>query len=163
MADLQAISEGLAANAAALKNQTDLVKQVSAYPLENPTAPAILVAGVEADGYAYEGFSGGSVEPTVLLNVLVQAVLGELSRPVTFRRLNRLMAASGSESLVAAIEADPLLTSRYQEDGTGDFQLVTGQDPAASAVAFHAYRGWSFINLAGAQYVVANWTFTVQA
>lgn len=162
-ADLQAICEGLAANAAALKAQPDLIKQVSAYPLENPTAPAVLIAGVEADGYQFEGYSGGSVEPSVLLNLLVQVVLGEISKPVTFKRLNRLMAPWGDESLVVALEADPQLTSRYQEDGSS-FTVLTGQSPAASAVAFHAYRGqslWTAGN--GVTYVSANWTFTVQA
>lgn len=163
MADLQAICEGLAANGAALKT-AGLIKQVSAYPLENPTAPALLVAGVEPAGYEYVTFGGGAVEPSIRLSVLVQVVLGKLSAPVTFKLLHRLMAATGSESLVATIEADPQLTSRYQEDGTGDFDILTSQAAAADFVSFNAYRGQSIWTAeSGIVYVSANWAFEVRA
>jgi hypothetical protein len=95
---------------------------------------------------------------------LVQVVLGDVSKPISQKILNRLLASIGNESLVAAIEADQSLTSRYREDGAGDFELAHSQMPAAQSVSFTGWRGQTLWTApTGVVHVSGNWAFEVLA
>ena len=155
MGDLQAIREGLAANLAALRTNETVV-QVSAYLLDNPTPPSLVVAGVDSDGYEEQAYTGQSVSYTIL----VEACLGLVADITSQKTLNRLLSPTGSASLVAAAKATPTLTSRLNDDGT----ISTGQAAAAESIAFDGYRGQTrFVLSNGSEVLLATWAFTVFA
>lgn len=163
MADLTDIRRGLAANLAVLKVAAGFtakgvkpIGQVSPWLLDNPTPPSVLIAGVEAEGLDYLGFGSSSISATFL----VEACLGTVSDIGSQKLLSALMAADGTTSLVAALEADGRLTSRLGDDG----RVTTDQDPAATSVAVQGYRGQSRIKLGNTtEVLLATWAVQVLA
>lgn len=133
MADLDAIARGIAANLATLRT-ANVVGQVSAYPLENPSPPTLQVAGVATIDYDEHGF-GITGEDT--WTVLVEAVLGRVSDVASQTLLYRLLSES---SVKTAIESDPTLTQRISVDGNA---ITTGQPAAALWAKCRRYRGQS--------------------
>lgn len=154
MADLQTIREAIAGNLHALK-ANDTVVQVSAYLLDNPTPPSLMVAGVAEDGVDPLGYSdAGGVSWTIL----IEAALGRTSDIGSQKLLNKLLTPTGSTSLIAAVQADRKLTKRLSDAGV----LTTGQAAAASDLAFAGYRGQvSFVLENGSRVLLATWAFTV--
>jgi hypothetical protein len=130
-----------------------LLEQVSAYLLDNPTPPSLMVAGVDSDGVTYPTF-GDAVRVTLL----VEACLGFVSDIGSQKALNRLLASSGETSVVEAGEADQSLTSRLKDNG----QILTAQEAVADSVSFQGYRGQSrFILPNRAEVLLATWAFEV--
>lgn len=154
MADIQTISEAMAGALATLRDDVDnFIGQVSPYLLDSPTPPSVMVAGV--DDFTMLDFGEN---PSVQWTILVSAVLGDLSDKGSQRLLNRLLAPSGSESLVAVLEADQALTKRLNADGT----VSTGQSAAANSIAFSEFRGQiSPVLDDGTRVLVATWAFEV--
>lgn len=132
MADLDAIRRGLAANLAVLK--PDPIGQVSPFMLDNPTPPSAMVSGLETGGYSIMSYG---TTPSVDLTFLIEVCLGKVSDIGAQKLLNRLLAPSGSDSLIAAVEADNRLTSRMDDQG----KITTDQDPAADDLGFVGFRG----------------------
>src|SRR5574337_321544 len=163
MADIDAIRRGLTANLTLLKDADafsarDLrpIGQVGPYLLENPSPPAVRVAGVESGGIEYEGFGSSSISATFL----VEACLGLISDTAAQKLLNALMDANGATSLVAAVESDRKLTSRLGPDGT----VLTAQGAAADSVAFAGFRGQSRFTLPNrTEVLLATWAVQVIA
>lgn len=151
MADLEDIFQGLAASLVTLRTD-GVIGQVSSVLLENPMPPAVMVAGV--DEYEYADFLGG-----VQWTILIEACLGLVSQPQSHRTLRQLLAPTGTTSLVAAVEADQTLTSRYNDENG---QVTTDQEEAADSVAFSEYRGQSRFTLEnGSTVLLAVWAFKV--
>lgn len=155
MPDLTDIREGLAANLDVLR-AAGHVGQVSPFLLDNPTPPALMVAGVSELEFLTFGSVGNP--PGVRWQFLIEACVGKTSDVGSQKILNALLAPTGSSSLVAAVEADAALTSRLNEEGT----LRTGQEPAAESVSFTEYRGQTpFVLENGIRVLLATWAFEV--
>lgn len=154
MADVQTISEAMAGALATLRDDVEnFIGQVSPFLLDSPTPPSIMVVGVDEFTMLDYGTT-----PSVQWTMLVSACLGELSDIGSQRLLRRLLAPSGSESLVAALEADQTLTKRLNDDGT----VSTNQSAAADSIAFSEYRGQiSPVLDDGTRVLVATWAFEV--
>jgi len=161
MADLQTIREALAGNLAALRDvevapNQPLIGQVSAYMLDNPTPPAVLVAGVDSEGMDFHTYG----REDVIWTILVEACLGLVTDIGAQKLLNKLLAPTGETSLVATVEATPTLTKRLSDQGV----VTTGQTAAAQNVAFAEYRGQTpFVLTNGSRVLLATWAFTVIA
>lgn len=154
MADLDTICNRMAGSLVPLRDTaTDLIDQVSPFLLDSPTPRMLMVAGV--DDVTYLDFGDG-VEWTIL----VSAALGLLTDQASQKTLRRLLAPSGGDSIVAALEADQSLTTKLNNDGT----VSTGQSAAADSIAFSEYRGQISPVLAdGSQILLATWAFEVIA
>jgi hypothetical protein len=160
LADLDDIFAGLGANLAALKQaeiapRQPLIQQVSAYLLDNPSPPSVMVAGVDVDGVDFQTFGREDVAWTILIEVC----LGRVSDIGAQKLLRKLLAGTGETSLVQAVEANQTLTSRLLDDGT----VQTDQDAAAEKVTFAGYRGQTQFRFPGqeAPVLLATWAFGV--
>ena len=109
MADLVAISEGLAANLETIPGL-----QESPYMLSNPTLPAaeIVPGPIDYD----QVVSRGHAELTFIVRVMVGAV-GDIGPQ---KRLLRLMSTSGSESVSEALESDTTLGGACEDLRVGE-------------------------------------------
>lgn len=155
--DIQAVCEGIAANLATIRDRDlNLVKQVSPFPLDNPTGPSLLVHGVLE--IEYTTFGGPGVDPGMRLLVAVEAWLGKASDIGSHMKLRRLQAAVGEESVVAAVESDARLTKRLDHSG----ELLEDQTPACEQISFEEYRGQTnFVAESGTTFLLATWVFEV--
>lgn len=145
----------MAANLDALRSAGH-VGQVSPFLLDNPTPPALMVAGVSE--FEYTTFGSPEVPPGMRWQILIEACVGKTSDVGSQKILNALLAPTGSSSLVAAVEADGALTSRLNEEGT----LRTDQEAAAEFVSFSEYRGQvNFVLENGIRVLLATWAFEV--
>ena len=150
MAGLLEIRQGIAAN---LKTIADI--QVSAYLLENPTGPALQVAGVDSVEYDTGGFSGRDDSWIVI----VEGAAGKVSDIGAQKRFDRWLTKSGSESVKAAIETDKTLTSRLNDDGS----VSTGQAAAAITLRVTDFRGYRRVQLAnGVEVLLGDWAVQVE-
>lgn len=95
MADLSDVREGLAANLGLIEHV-----QVSAYMLGNPTPPAIEVMPDETE---YDKTFRRGMDRWFLK---VRAFVGKPSDIGSQKRLDRMIATSGANSVKAAIETD---------------------------------------------------------
>lgn len=155
MASLSDIRSGLAANLAPLKT-AGVIRQVSPYLLPSPTPPSAQVAGVDEMTFLDFGATS-SAEWTVAIEV----ALGKYLEEAAWKVLDRLLATSGDESVVAAIEANPTLTSRYDAD-TG--AVTTGQTAACDSLEVSEFAGTSrFTFPNGVELLLARWNVTVIA
>lgn len=149
--NLTDIREGLAANLRALVD-AGTVKHVSPWLLDNPTMPSVCVAGVSA--MEFTTFQPGDADITLL----VEAAIGKASDVGAQKILDKLLAGSGSTSLRAAVEADPQLTSRWNNDDG----LTENQPAACDDLQVVAYRGqqrFTFPN--GVEALLATWEVQV--
>lgn len=152
MADLAAIRSALAANLRVALPAGDGL--VSPYLLDNPTPPALQVAGLEKIDYDTLGF-GGSGDTHLFI---VEGVFGRSTDIGAQKVLDGLL--SGTDSVKAAVEGNQTLTSRLLE--TGD--VLTGQSALADWVKCREYRGQSRFALPnGVEVLLASWLVEVAA
>ena len=115
--DITAICEGLAANLATIDNL-----QESAYLLANPTPPA---AEIEPGPVKYDRAMQRGLDE---LQFLVRVFVGFTSDIGTQKRLYRMLASTGDDSIKAAIESDTtlggLVDDTWVRDCTGLKQFV---------------------------------------
>lgn len=98
MATAAAIREGIAANLAPIPNM-----QISAYLLGSPTPPAIEIV---PDGVTYDLALARGLDEW---KFVVRAFVGFTSDIGAQKRLDLMLASSGSNSVKAAIESAPTL------------------------------------------------------
>lgn len=98
MADFQALREGVAANLAGIPDLNE-----SAYLLSNPTPPAAEVQPSEIDFDASMGRGADWV------TLIVRVFVGLTTDIGAQKRLDRMLAGSGADSVKAAVEVDTSL------------------------------------------------------
>lgn len=100
MTTLAAIRDGLRANLASIPGV-----QVSAYVLSNPVLPVVWIRPA-SDAVDYHRAMGNGLDEW---SMLVQAYVGTPSDLGAQKKLDELLASSGSSSVKAAIESDKTL------------------------------------------------------
>ena len=158
MADLDAISQGLAANLAALKQaelapRQPLIVQVSSFYLDRPSPPSAMVVGVDEIEYDTAFQRGG--DSWVLL---IEVVLGTISDVGGQSVLRKLLAPTGDTSLKTAVESDRRLTSRMDSQG----RITADHDPACDDLRVTNYRGQRKVAIGGAEALSAVWAVQVE-
>lgn len=151
MATFDDIRRGLAANLNVLDDF-----QISPWLLDNPSPDAIQIAG--AEDVAYDVAFPKAGKTSEIWNIQIEACLLRNSDIGPQKRLDVLLAPYGDGSLKAAVEADPTLTKRLQDDGT----YLTGQDPACADLQVIRFRGQQHHTLDnGTDVLLAVWTVQV--
>jgi hypothetical protein len=127
-----------------------------AFLQDNPTTPAIQVAGLKEIDYDIVFQTSGGYDATGdHLTVVIEAALG---RAVDIDAQQKLDLLHRAQSLKAAIEADPKLTSRLQDDGT----VLAGQAAACDSLRVARYVGQTpFILENTVRVLLATWEVEV--
>ncbi len=142
--DMEAIRRGLAAN---LRTVPDC--QVSAYLLDNPTGPALEVAGFDNLDYLADFRRGAT------LHLLIEGVVPGVDSRAAYTAFDRWLIPGSDSSVVDALLADRQLTKRLTDKGT----VLTGQPAACSDLTVTQFRGYRFVRTRDGQtdVLVGNW------
>jgi hypothetical protein len=146
--DLHAIRCGIAAQLRTVLGTDE--GHVSPYMLDAPLLPCLQVGTIEAAERMGFGTDGGS-----RYILLIEGLFSLEAEVAAQKALDELVAA---QSIDAAIDADPTLTSRLDEHNT----LTTSQGAACDKAAVSEYRGAARVNLPnGARALQGVWAILV--
>lgn len=127
------------------------------YLLDDPSPNSLCVAGASSAEFDVQFRGTGGTLVGDQYDIVVEAALQKNPDIQWQRVLRQLLAATGSTSLRAAIEANKL-TARMNDEGV----VTTGHDPACDDLHVTGFRGQStFMTPAGIEVALAEWTVQV--